>query len=70
MKKYLTLFILTYLLCTINSKALDQNTNTILKDNQKIIRIGVLIPLSGEFKEVGKSILNAIKGIGKFSIIS
>ena len=61
MKKYLTLFILTYLLCTINSKALDQNTNTILKDNQKIIRIGVLIPLSGEFKEVGKSILNAIK---------
>ena len=61
MKKYLTFLILAYLLFTINSKARSQNTDLISEDNKEIIKIGVLIPLTGEYKDLGQSILNAIK---------
>ena len=54
MKKIFILFTLTYLILTINSKAIDEETSNKLK-------IGVLLPLSGEFKEIGKPILNVIK---------
>ena len=49
MKKLITFLILTYLLFTINSSAANQDLNEISK-NEKILKIGVLLPLSGEFQ--------------------
>jgi len=53
MKKLLIFSILSYLLFTINSNAADENKNK--------LKIGVLVPLSGEFKEIGRSVLKAIE---------
>ena len=61
MKKLLTLSILTYLLFTINSSATNQSTDENLKKNNEILKIGVLVPLSGEFKQIGQSVLKAIQ---------
>ena len=61
MKKLLTFSILTYLLITINSGAVDQNTNENNLGNEKILRVGVLLPLSGEFQGIGESFLKAIQ---------
>ena len=55
MKKLLTFSILTYLLFTINSSAVDHS------ENEKILRVGVLLPLSGEFQDIGESFLKAIQ---------
>ena len=55
MKKLLTFSILTYLLFTINSSAVDHS------ENEKILRVGVLLPLSGEFQGIGESFLKAIQ---------
>ena len=61
MKKLLTFSILTYLLITINSGAVDQSTNENNLGNEKILRVGVLLPLSGEFQGIGESFLKAIQ---------
>ena len=61
MKKLLTFSILTYLLFTINSSAVDQSTNENNLGNEKILRVGVLLPLSGEFQGIGESFLKAIQ---------
>ena len=61
MKKLLTFSILTYLLFTINSSAVDQSTNENNLENEKILRVGVLLPLSGEFQGIGESFLKAIQ---------
>ena len=61
MKKLLTFSILTYLLFTINSSAVDQSVNENNLENEKILRIGVLLPLSGEFQGIGESFLKAIQ---------
>ena len=61
MKKLLTFSILTYLLITINSGAVDQSTNENNLGNEKILRVGVLLPLSGEFQDIGESFLKAIQ---------
>ena len=61
MKKLLTFSILTYLLFTINSSAVDQGTNENNLGNEKILRVGVLLPLSGEFQGIGESFLKAIQ---------
>ena len=61
MKKILIFSILTYLLFTINSSAVDQSTNENNLGNEKILRIGVLLPLSGEFQGIGESFLKAIQ---------
>ena len=53
MKKILTLLILTYLSVSINSVSKAQNKN--------ILEIGVLLPLSGEYKYIGDSFLKAIQ---------
>ena len=45
MKKLLTFSILTYLLFTINSSAVDQSTNENNLENEKILKVGVLLPL-------------------------
>ena len=60
MKKLLTFSTLTYLLLTINSFAVDQNSNENL-ENQNILKIGVLLPLSGKFHKIGESFLKAIQ---------
>ena len=58
MKKIITFSILTYLLFTINSSATDNKSNDL--KNEKLLKIGVLVPLSGEFKNIGESFLKAI----------
>ncbi len=59
MKKIFTFLILAYLLFTINSSGVAENQNDL--KNDKILKIGVLLPLSGEFQEVGESFLKAIQ---------
>ena len=61
MKKLLIYSILTYLLFTINSGAINQNKDT------KDLKIGVLLPLSGPFQAIGQSFLKAIQ-LGLFDI--
>jgi len=59
MKKLLTFSILAYLLFTINSSGITQNKKNL--ENGEILRIGVLLPLSGKFKDIGESFLKAIQ---------
>jgi len=61
MKKLLIFSILTYLLFTINSSAVVQNSNENISENGKILKIGVLLPLSGKFQDIGQSFLKAIQ---------
>ena len=61
MKKIIITSILAYLLFTINSFAADQNLNENNLKNEKILKVGVLLPLSGEFQEIGKSFLKSIQ---------
>jgi len=61
MKKLITFLILTYLLITINSGAAAQSTNENILGNEKILKVGVLLPLSGEFQSIGESFLKAIQ---------
>ena len=58
MKKIITFSILTYLLFTINSSAIDNKSNDL--ENKNLLKIGVLVPLSGEFRNIGESFLKAI----------
>ena len=60
MKKLLTFSILTYLFFTINSSAVNQSISKNNSENQKILKVGVLLPLSGEFQDIGESFLKAI----------
>jgi len=60
MKKFFVLSIVTYLLFIINSSAIGEDSKDSLK-NEKILKIGVLLPLSGEFQSIGESFLNAIQ---------
>ena len=59
MKKLLIFSILSYLSFTINSSA--SNLDKKNSESEKILKIGVLLPLSGEFKDVGESFLKAIQ---------
>ena len=61
MKKFLTLSILTYLVFTINSSAVEENSNNGVLKNEKILKIGILLPLSGEYQILGQSFLKAIQ---------
>jgi len=58
MKKLITLLIIAYLSFTINSSAVAQEKTL---ENKNILKIGVLLPLSGEFQDVGESFLKAIQ---------
>ncbi len=55
MKKIITFLILTYLLFTINSGRANENLN------ENNLKVGVLLPLSGEFQDIGESFLKAIQ---------
>ena len=59
MKKVIIFLILTYLLFTINSRAADQNLNENNLESEKVLKIGVLFPLSGKFQNIGESFLKA-----------
>ena len=61
MKKLFIISILTYLLFTINTSGADQNLSKNNNNNKKILKIGVLLPLSGEFENIGHSFLRAIQ---------
>jgi len=61
MKKLPTFLILTYLLFTINSGAVNQNSSENNSEDEKILKIGVLLPLSGEFQTIGQTFLKAIQ---------
>ena len=61
MKRLLIFSILTYLLFTINSNAITESSEESVKENEKILKIGVLLPLSGKFKDTGESFLKAIQ---------
>jgi hypothetical protein len=61
MRKIIIFSILTYLLITINSGAVDQSTSENNLENEKILKVGVLLPLSGEFQGIGESFLKAIQ---------
>ena len=61
MKKLSVILIIAYLLFTINSSTSDQKSNENNSENENILKIGVLLPLSGEFQEVGLSFLKAIQ---------
>ena len=59
MKKLLTFLILAYLSFTINSRAITQDKKNF--ECEKILKIGVLLPLSGKFQDIGESFLKAIQ---------
>ena len=61
MKKLFALLILTYLLFTINSSVTAQSLNENNLENEKVLKIGVLLPLSGQFQNIGESFLKAIQ---------
>ena len=65
MKKILTFSILAYLSFTINSSGITQNHNN--SENEKVLKIGVLLPLSGKFQDIGESFLKAIQ-LGLYDI--
>ena len=61
MKKLLILSILTYLLFIINSSAVEVSSSNAVLKNEKILKIGILLPLSGEHQILGQSFLKAIQ---------
>ena len=61
MKNPLAFLIITYLLFTINSSALSQSLSENDSKNEKILKVGVLLPLSGEYQDIGESFLKAIQ---------
>ena len=61
MKKLFIFSILTYLLISINSRADNQDTNKKNLENEKVLKIGVLLPLTGDFKDIGQSLLKTIQ---------
>ena len=61
MKQLIIFSIITYLLFTINSYAATQDSNVNSDENENILKIGVLLPLSGKFQNTGESFLKAIQ---------
>ena len=56
MKKFFIILTLTYLLATINSSAIENSSNENVVENEKILKIGVLLPLSGKFQDTVREI--------------
>ena len=61
MKNLIIFSILTYLLFTINSSAVTQKSTGTSEENENILKIGILLPLSGKFQNTGESFLKAIQ---------
>ena len=58
MKKLIIFLIIAYLSFTINSGASTQEKDS---KNKNILKIGVLLPLSGHFQDIGESFLKAVQ---------
>jgi len=67
MKKLPIILILTYFLFAINSRAFSENLNNNDVDDKKALKIGVLLPLSGEFQNIGEAFLKSIQ-LGLYDI--
>ena len=61
MTKTLSSLILAYLFLLINNSAFSQSEDGFNPEDNKILKIGVLLPLSGEFKDIGESFLKSIQ---------
>ena len=61
MKRIITFSILTYLLFTINSGAINESSNENNLEDSNVLQVGVLLPLSGKFQDIGESFLKAIQ---------
>ena len=61
MKKLFFLLILTCLTLTINGNASEESVNANNIENDKILKIGVLLPLSGTLEPIGQAFLNAVQ---------
>ena len=61
MKKLFIFLILTYLLFTINSSVSSETLKQDTSEDEKILKIGVLLPLTGNSKDIGHSFLRAIQ---------
>ena len=59
MKTLFTFLILVYLSFTINSSAATQDEKKI--EDKRVLKVGVLLPLSGKFQDIGESFLKAIQ---------
>ena len=59
MKKLITYLILAYLSFAINSIGYAQDQKNL--QDEKVLKIGALLPLSGKFQDVGQSFLKAIQ---------
>ena len=57
MKKFFTILLPICLLFAINNSAISQEVD----ENKKILKIGILLPLSGEYEILGNSFLKAIQ---------
>ena len=61
MKKLFIFLILTYLLFTINSSVSSETLKQDTSEDEKILKVGVLLPLTGNSKDIGHSFLRAIQ---------
>ena len=61
MRRLFIFSILTYLLFTINSGAINSSEEQEKLENKKILKIGVLLPMSGKFQDIGISFLKSIQ---------
>jgi len=61
MKRIITFSILTYLLFSINSGAVSESSNENNLEDSNVLKVGVLLPLSGKFQDIGESFLKAIQ---------
>ena len=59
MKTLFTFLILVYLSFTINISAATQGEKKI--GNERVLKVGVLLPLSGKFQDIGESFLKSIQ---------
>ena len=57
MKKFFTILLLFCLLLIISTRTISQEVD----ENKKLLKIGVLLPLSGEYEILGNSFLKAIQ---------
>ena len=65
MKRLFIFLILTYLLFAINSNGIADNKKKI--ENNNVLKVGVLLPITGKFKDIGHSFLKAIQ-LGLYDI--
>ena len=61
MKKLFFVLILTFLTLTINANTAEDSVNGDGIVNDKILKIGVLLPLSGTLEPIGQAFLNAVQ---------